>query len=115
MAFPEKIRAALDEHGLLIRLAPATITEERQCEGASFHSPQPLVVREVALSEADGGLTAWLCGTCRDNLHLLQALLAATGGELPWPVRREFGNKLRSLAIEGWKHGAGCAGGESGA
>lgn len=66
------------------------------CEGAKFHSPTPLLVHDVELP--DGG-TAKLCGSCRDNLAVLLALLADDPA-LAWNVRREFGNKLRSLIPE---------------
>lgn len=69
--------------------------EGTECEGAKFHSPGPLVLFEVATPER----TVRLCGTCRANYFVLRALLAHHGGELPWPVRREFGNRLRALLI----------------
>ena len=44
------------------------IVDDHECEGAKFHSPQPLVVREVVVGPAIEGRTAWLCSTCADNL-----------------------------------------------
>ena len=79
------------------------------CEGARFHSPTPLFVQETALVSEDWGRpnaaspTAMLCGTCRDNLAVLQAMLGAHNGALSWEVRREFGNDIRRLAAQGWE------------
>lgn len=80
------------------------------CEGAKFHSPTPLFVNDVLLipPEWDAAISAlhsprvYLCGTCAANLAILQQMLAATGGKVPWPVRREFGNEVRALALRGW-------------
>lgn len=80
-----------------------------RCEGARFHSPTPLFVQETALVNPEWGKravpspTALLCGTCRDNLLVLQALLGAHQGALAWEVRREFGNDIRRLAAQGWE------------
>jgi len=59
-------------------------------------------VREVELSPAGGGSAAMLCGTCADNLAVLQHLLNQHDGALSWPVRRSFGNLIRALAERGW-------------
>lgn len=78
------------------------------CEGAKFHSPTPMFCQETRLVPRDWdpefkSPTAWLCGTCRDNLAILHQMLWVTSGTLDWPVRREFGNQIRSLAEKGWK------------
>ena len=88
-------------------------TDDRSCEGARFHSPTPLFVRDVPLVKPEwwpedqrrtwSWPTAYLCGICRDNLDILLQMLKATEGNLDWPIRREFGNELRSLALKGWK------------
>lgn len=70
------------------------VSADLDCEGAAFHSPNPLVLFETEID----GRTALLCGTCRSNLAVLRTLLDHHS-ELPWPVRREFGNRLRSLLI----------------
>lgn len=79
------------------------------CEGAKFHSPRPLFCRNTRLVRQDWDQRlwtfapqAWLCGTCRDNLDILLQMLYATDGDLPWEVRREFGNDLRALSKKGW-------------
>lgn len=93
------------------------------CRGAKFHSPTPLFVKSTNLATdfywrneagvADSSQAWWaigpqadLCGTCRDNLWILQQMLKAADGpdNLAWPLRREFGNALRALALEGWRY-----------
>lgn len=74
-----------------------------ECEGAKFHSPTPLTVEDVFLCPDTNGPTATLCPTCAANLRVLTSLLVKTSGDLPWPVRREFGNQLRALAEKGWE------------
>lgn len=93
MAVPPAISEALrpiDPASLPGRLADGSLA----CEGAKFHSPTPLVLHEIDID----GRTVTLCGTCWSNVAVLRALLSHHG-ELPWPVRREFGNKLRGLLI----------------
>lgn len=92
-AIPNAIATALRD------VAPSTlpgrlVAPELDCEGAAFHSPNPLLLHEIEI----GSQTVLLCGTCRANLAVLRALLDHHG-ELPWPVRREFGNRLRTLLI----------------
>ena len=79
------------------------------CLGAKFHSPSPLVLREVNLVPWDPNLneTVWLCGTCADNLLVFQHLLGQTEGLVPWETRREFGNQVRALGHRGWDIYAG--------
>lgn len=87
--------------------------DDQQCEGAKFHSPTPLFVHDVRLvpynwlhelhiNPGVAPAAVWLCGTCKDNLAILQQIYKATNGDVPWPVRREFGNELRALAQKGW-------------
>lgn len=97
MTFPRRVREALEQtdHSSLPG-APAT---DRECEGAKFHSPSPLVLHSVEVA----GETVHLCGTCRENMEVLRHLLVQNGGDLPWPVRREFGNRVRALAEKGWR------------
>lgn len=112
MAVPTNIRRLIKEaHGVPL---PGVLTEVQQCEGAKFHSPQPLLVREYGLDGAvlypnDGEHSAvhdtvWLCGTCASNLTVLLCLLRAHGGDLPWEARREFGNLVRALGMRAWQH-----------
>jgi hypothetical protein len=96
MSFPREIAAAVEQTGA--RLNGARFAIEVECEGARFHSPQPLVVREVQIRK---GYKVMLCGTCADNLTTLKTLIASYDGELPWPVRREFGNQIRALLKDG--------------
>lgn len=85
--------------------------DDTQCEGSRFHSPTPLFVSTVRLvpeqwpgqANAQSSPQVSLCGTCRDNLAVLQQILYATGGNVPWQVRREFGNTIRALADRGWR------------
>lgn len=74
---------------------------DRSCEGAKFHSPSPLLLHDV---ELPSGRRARLCGSCRDNLVVLQRLHQVEP-DLPWEVRREFGNRLRALLQEVNDHG----------
>lgn len=101
MTFPEKLATALDEAG--ITPETGSFARETDCEGARFHSPNPLVLCDVPLAPDGQGPTALLCGTCADNLAVLQSLLMRLDGEVEWPVRREFGNLVRALALRGWE------------
>lgn len=110
MAVPVTIKRLIQEcHGLPL---PGVLTEVQGCEGAKFHSPQPLLVREYGLDgqvlyPLDGTKEApsvWLCGTCAANLTVLMCLLHAHDGDLPWEARREFGNLVRALGMRAWKH-----------
>lgn len=96
MALPPETAAAL-------RMVPAEILpgpladDERACDGAQFHSPTPLVLHKVDLPD---GRRVTLCGCCRDNVGVLVALVKTYGlAKLEWPLRREFGNRLRQLVI----------------
>jgi hypothetical protein len=96
--FPRLVRETLSKVGFDL---PGRLTDEAACEGAKHHSPTPLMVKEVSLSPSGGGTTAWLCGTCADNLAVLQHLRSQQG-DLSWPLLREFGNRIRALAQRGW-------------
>lgn len=105
MAVPEPLAAYLDEAGVL----SAERDAQHPCEGAKFHSPTPLVTRRADLAPwveppepGDDSRHAWVCGTCADNLAMIQQLLIARNGEVPWPVLRCFGNGVRKLAMRGW-------------
>lgn len=105
MPLPARVAAFLAERERRLTLPGES---GHGCEGAKFHSPTPMFCRETRLVPAEwdpdfAGPTAWLCGTCRDNLAVLQQMLYATSGTLDWPVRREFGNQVRLLAERGWK------------
>lgn len=101
MAFPKQVQAALEETDCSD--LPGVLALRRECEGAKFHSPTPLVLHETPLAPSGEGPTAVLCGTCCSNLTVLQHLLAEHDGDLPWAVRREFGNLVRALALRGWR------------
>lgn len=89
--------------------------DDSRCEGAAFHSPRPLFTKHVMLVKPEWfgpepqfaywtmAPRASLCGVCRDNLDILLQMLHATDGQLDWPIRREYGNDLRRLALRGWK------------
>lgn len=85
--------------------------DDTECEGSRFHSPTPLFVSTVPLipqawsarAHAQFSPRVSLCGTCRDNLAILQQILLETDGDVPWQVRREFGNTIRALADKGWR------------
>jgi hypothetical protein len=91
-AFPNAIAEALRD--VDPSTLPGRVADGLECVGAKFHSPTPLVLHEV---EVDGQKLL-LCGTCRSNLGVLRGLLDHHD-ELAWPVRREFGNRLRALLI----------------
>lgn len=102
MTFPERLAAAVDAAGLVVPES-GWFSREMECQGARFHSPNPLVVRHVHLAPDGHGETAVLCGNCADNLGVLKALLLRQDGKVDWPVRREFGNLIRALALRGWE------------
>ena len=67
----------------------------RTCQGSKHHSPTPLVLHRF---HTPSGREVMLCGTCRDNVRVLTGLSRASEGRLPWPLRREFGNRIRAVA-----------------
>lgn len=104
---PPTIARFIREAGGLA-LSGALVDNPTACEGAKFHSPRPLLVQEYVVTQVtlvacagvtpQGEQTAWLCGTCADNVRVALALLAAHGGALPWQALREFGNSVRAIA-----------------
>jgi hypothetical protein len=94
VTFPKQAAAALAKTDTSV-LIGVLATEGRQCEGAKFHSPNPLLLSEVEVR----GTVVLLCGTCLANLRVLQHLLVKNDGDLPWPVLRDFGNQIRALAL----------------
>lgn len=74
---------------------PGILSIEHECQGSRFHSPRPMVVHPLPMPHAPGEMI-YLCGTCRDNVRLLLGL--EEQGEVPWPVKRCFGNLVRALA-----------------
>jgi len=44
----------------------------------------------------------YLCGTCADNVNVLLALLNGHDGDVPWPVKRCFGNLVRNVADQAY-------------
>lgn len=108
MTIPAKVGELLAQ-GDVSTLPGKLNIEEEGCEGAKFHSPNPLLVSEVPLvSPLWPGVTTldplvWLCGNCADNLRVYQLLLGQHAGQLEWPIRREFGNLIRALGDKGWK------------
>lgn len=75
-----------------LELSGTPTTKDVNCQGAKFHSPRPMVVHAFTTSDK----TVYLCGTCVDNVGLLRSLIGAT--EVPWTVRRCFGNNVRQVA-----------------
>jgi hypothetical protein len=74
---------------------PGIPTREHECQGSKFHSPRPMVVHPFPMPHTPGEMI-YLCGTCSDNVRLLLALEAQ--GEVPWTVKRCFGNLIRAVA-----------------
>ena len=95
MTFPQQARTALAQTDT--SAIEGVLAYDETCDGAKFHSPNPLVLHEVTV----GDTRVLLCGTCLANLRVLQHLLAAADGSLPWPVLRDFGNQIRALALKG--------------
>lgn len=113
MAVPPTVARLISEVGGLV--LPGILAETPvSCEGAKFHSPQPMLVSEFIITRAGLvehlGATApdsvWLCGTCSGNVNVMLSLLAAHGGNLPWEARREFGNLVRAIAMRAYKEGS---------
>lgn len=110
MSVPPTIKTLISEaRGLSL---PGILAEaELVCQGARFHSPRPLVVREYVVRLGQvmpvEGLDSpedavWLCGTCASNVEVMTCLLTAYNGSLSWEARREFGNSVRAIAERGW-------------
>lgn len=93
---PPHLAAALDDVGT--RGLPGIVADGLACQGARFHSPTPRLLHEVTLYDGEKVL---VCGTCRDNYAVLAHVGDRWGWELPWELRREFGNDLRALALRG--------------
>jgi hypothetical protein len=86
------------------------------CMGSKFHSPTPLLVRPVHLSDvvtmvaSDGPWTllnedlVHLCATCEDNLAVYLTIRLAYDGDTPQRVRRDFGNTIRALGDRAWAY-----------
>lgn len=74
---------------------PGIPTREHECQGSKFHSPRPMVVHPFPMPHTPGE-KIYLCGTCSDNVRLLLALLGQ--GDVPWTVKRCFGNLVRAVA-----------------
>jgi hypothetical protein len=84
---------------------PGITTERHTCQGAKFHSPRPMIVHSFRMGqEGDEGEIVYLCGTCTDNVQVLLTLLKGRGGEVSWPVKRCFGNLVRSVADQAYAH-----------
>lgn len=99
MSFPRQVEAALEGTDIVSTFS-AELSKDQPCEGAKFHSPVPLLVRPRPLPN---GETIFLCGTCGDTLTVFGQLLTQNEGELPWEVRREFGNRIRAIGLRGYK------------
>lgn len=74
---------------------PGILSVEHACQGSKFHSPRPTIVHPFPMPRVPGEII-YLCGTCRDNALLLLQLQRQ--GEVPWPVKRCFGNIIRAVA-----------------
>lgn len=110
MSFPKEIAAAVGASPYEF----GSLAIGRECAGSRFHSPTPLVLNQIVLNPAwvqtirpgdryhGDHRTEWLCSTCADNVHVYLRLLESTEGNVPWEVRREFGNMIRSLGDEAW-------------
>lgn len=101
MSFPERTREALAV--IDCSSLAGTLSLDRVCTGAKFHSPTPLILHEVKIGP-EPEQVVWLCGTCSDNLSVLRHLLTESGGDLPWALRREFGNMIRAIALREWSN-----------
>lgn len=74
---------------------PGIPSDEHACQGSKFHSPRPMVVHPFPMPHTPRE-TIYLCGTCSDNVRLLMAL--QDQGDVPWSVKRCFGNLVRAVA-----------------
>lgn len=84
------------------------------CEGSKFHSPTPLLVRPIYLSDLTVLLTnegiligedpVYLCGVCEDNLAVYLSIRWAYDGRLPLRVKRDFGNLIHAIGDRAWEH-----------
>ena len=91
MALPRLIAEALDG----AQWVDGVLAQGRECAASRHHSPTPLVLHEY---EDGTGVTHLLCGVCLDNVRVLRGLVEGAQEPLPWPLRREFGNRVRAIA-----------------
>lgn len=76
-------------------MLPGVPAAQHECKGAKFHSPRPMLLHAF---EVEGQEAVYLCGTCADNVQLLTVLMREYQGNIPWSVKRCFGNLVRSVA-----------------
>lgn len=105
MAAPATMVAFVQQEGIDIPF----LSVDRDCQGSRYHTPTPLDVAPYVFDTDDlcayyGPSTAatWLCGTCAANLRVFFNLMRATDGDVPWRVRREFGNGIRRIGKMMW-------------
>ena len=96
MPVPEMVQATLEKERIDL---DGVLADGIECEGARYHSPNPLILHRIEVEDGDVVL---LCGTCRDNLDVFDRLMRSQEGELAWPVRREFGNLIRAIGLRVW-------------
>lgn len=110
MAVPAHLGQEAEDH-----YAFGFLAVDRECEGAKYHSPTPLIINNVVCDPEQGFMkigfaeryfgvmhTAWLCSTCADNVALYLQLMKKHEGETSWPMRREFGNQVRTVGDQAW-------------
>jgi hypothetical protein len=87
------------------------------CQGSKFHSPTPLLVRPIYLSDlvilvADSVINApplhedkvFLCATCEDNIAVYVTIKWAYDGMVPKKIKRDFGNIIHDLGDRAWEY-----------
>lgn len=117
MTVPPTMLALIHQVGGL--QVQGVLADTQECEGSKYHTPSPLVLRPYTLSsfkkiemvptDDDDEKAIWLCGTCVANLNIFLSLMEATEGNMPWEVRREFGNLIRLLGLDLWEKRTGDA------
>jgi hypothetical protein len=111
MAVPAATRRLIEQSW---RLKEIVDLNGHHCEGAQFHSPTPICIRPYVLGqellapaeEDELDIATWLCGNCCDNLTVYLRLLFEYEDDLPWVVRREFGNLIRALGNKAHAEGS---------
>lgn len=77
-----------------------------RCQVHKHRSMVPLEVHHIwPLGDGGPDVAAnkiTVCANAHYSTHALLDLYRKTDGQVAWEIRREFGTKIRALALQGW-------------